>query len=129
MVTGGFRTLAGMQDALASGALDLIGLARPLCIDPDYCNQLLSGSIDRLPSPDMNSNLDPAQFGNPAPETLRLMEVAAGTAYYFNQIIRLSEGKEAEQEIDWNEQLKRIEAYDEALNRRYLEAFDATTVA
>lgn len=128
MVTGGFRTLAGMQDALASGALDVIGLGRPLCIDPDYCNKLLNGSIDRLPSPDMACNLDPAQFDNPAPETLRLMEVAAGTAYYFNQIIRLSKGQDSEQEIDWNEQLKRISAYDEALNQRYLEAFGATTV-
>lgn len=124
MVTGGFRTLAGMQGALASGELDVIGLARPLCIDPDYCNKLLGGAIERLPSPDMGCNLDPAQFGNPAPEILRLMEVAAGTAYYFNQIIRLSKGQDTEQEIDWNDQLKRIEAYDGALNERYLKTFE-----
>ncbi|MGD9471641.1 MAG: NADH:flavin oxidoreductase/NADH oxidase family protein [Novosphingobium sp.] len=123
MVTGGFRTLAGMQDALASGAMDVVGLGRPLCIDPDYCNKLLDGSVDSLPSPDMLCNLDPAQFGDPAPELLRLMEVAAGTAYYFNQIVRLADGKDAEQDIDWNEQLKRITAFDEALNERYLENF------
>ena len=32
MVTGGFRTRAGMQQAVASGATDLIGLARPAAI-------------------------------------------------------------------------------------------------
>lgn len=128
MVTGGFRTLAGMQQALASGELDVIGLARPLCIDPEFCNKLLDGSIDRLPSPDMHCNLDPAQFGNPDKDMLRLMEVAAGTAYYFNQIVRLGKGEDAEQEIDWNEQLKRIEAYDGALNERYLASFESVSV-
>jgi 2,4-dienoyl-CoA reductase-like NADH-dependent reductase (Old Yellow Enzyme family) len=128
MVTGGFRTLAGMQGALASGEVDVIGLARPLCIDPDYCNKLLAGTITQLPSPDLSSSIDPAQFGNPGPETVRVMEVAAGTAYYFNQIIRLSQGQDAEQDVDWNEQLRRIEAYDDALNQRYLKTFD-TAVA
>ena len=56
------------------------------------------------------------------------MEVAAGTAYYFNQIVRLSQGLDAEATIDWNEQLKRITAYDEALDKRYKEAF-ATVAA
>jgi 2,4-dienoyl-CoA reductase-like NADH-dependent reductase (Old Yellow Enzyme family) len=33
MVTGGFRTVAAMNDALAAGEADLIGLGRPLCVD------------------------------------------------------------------------------------------------
>ena len=36
MLTGGFRSLAGMQAALESGACDLVGLARALAIDPDF---------------------------------------------------------------------------------------------
>lgn len=43
MLTGGFRSLQGMNDALASGACDMIGLARSLAINPDFSNQLLSG--------------------------------------------------------------------------------------
>lgn len=35
MVTGGFRTVDGMNAALQSGALDIVGLARLLAIDPD----------------------------------------------------------------------------------------------
>ena len=35
MVTGGFRTRAGMNAALEAGEADLIGLGRPLCVDVD----------------------------------------------------------------------------------------------
>lgn len=34
IVTGGFRSRSVMEDALASGSLDMIGLARPAVIDP-----------------------------------------------------------------------------------------------
>ena len=43
MVTGGFRTLAGMQAALAGGHTDMIGLARPFCLDPDFPARLMAG--------------------------------------------------------------------------------------
>lgn len=43
MVTGGFRSAAGMNAALRSGALDVIGLARLLAIDPDAPAALLQG--------------------------------------------------------------------------------------
>lgn len=43
MLTGGFRTSKGMNDALASGACDLIGLARSVAVNPDFPNDLLSG--------------------------------------------------------------------------------------
>ena len=43
MVTGGFRTVAGMNAALRSGALDVVGLARLLAIDPDAPAALLQG--------------------------------------------------------------------------------------
>lgn len=118
MVTGGFRTLAGMEAALASDELDVIGLARPMCIDPDYVNKLLDGSIDTLPSPDAESLIDPAQF-DAGEEMRHFLQVEAGTGYYFNQIIRLARGEDAEREIDWNEQLKRIRAYDAELDVRY----------
>ena len=43
MVTGGFRTAAGIDAALRSGALDIIGLARLLAVDPDAPAALLQG--------------------------------------------------------------------------------------
>jgi len=42
LLTGGFRSKEGMEKALSSGACDLIGIARPLTIDPDFSNKLLS---------------------------------------------------------------------------------------
>jgi 2,4-dienoyl-CoA reductase-like NADH-dependent reductase (Old Yellow Enzyme family) len=48
MVTGGFRTRAAMGAALASGACDLIGLARPLAVDPDSPAELLGGGLARV---------------------------------------------------------------------------------
>ena len=43
MLTGGFRTRAGMQEALAGGAVDIVGIARPMAVEPDLPKALLSG--------------------------------------------------------------------------------------
>lgn len=43
MVTGGFRSASGMNAALRSGALDVVGLARLLAIDPEAPAALLQG--------------------------------------------------------------------------------------
>jgi 2,4-dienoyl-CoA reductase-like NADH-dependent reductase (Old Yellow Enzyme family) len=43
MVTGGFRSASAMQQALRSGAADVIGLARPLCVLPEAPKRLLGG--------------------------------------------------------------------------------------
>ncbi|MDE9482422.1 NADH:flavin oxidoreductase/NADH oxidase family protein [Xenorhabdus bovienii] len=41
-VTGGFRSAAGMQRALESGATDFIGIARPMAIYPDLPNHAMA---------------------------------------------------------------------------------------
>jgi 2,4-dienoyl-CoA reductase-like NADH-dependent reductase (Old Yellow Enzyme family) len=46
MVTGGFRSRAGMLDALASGDLDVVGIGRPMCVDTDLPARLLDGSLE-----------------------------------------------------------------------------------
>lgn len=43
MVTGGFATRDGMEEALRSGALDVVGLGRPLIVDPALPARLLDG--------------------------------------------------------------------------------------
>ncbi len=50
MVTGGFRSAAAMVEALEHGLLDLIGIGRPMIVDPESPRRLLAGEIDRLPS-------------------------------------------------------------------------------
>lgn len=44
MLTGGFRTLKGMDEALSGGVCDMIGLARSIALDPDFPNKLIDGS-------------------------------------------------------------------------------------
>lgn len=46
MVTGGFRSRAGMDAALQADACDVVGIGRPLCVDSDVVNKLLSGASD-----------------------------------------------------------------------------------
>lgn len=65
MVTGGFRTTAGMNAALASGACDVVGLARPLCVDPDAPGRLLAGTQDRLDEWESRLRVGPGRFLGP----------------------------------------------------------------
>lgn len=50
MLTGGFRTAAGMEAALASGAIDVAGMGRPLAVEPDLADRMLSGQAERAVS-------------------------------------------------------------------------------
>ena len=43
MVTGGFRSASAMEQALKSGAADVIGLGRPMCVMPEAPKRLLGG--------------------------------------------------------------------------------------
>ena len=47
LVTGGYRSFQGMNQALVDGAVDFVGLARIFAIEPDVCERLLQG-IDPL---------------------------------------------------------------------------------
>lgn len=48
MVTGNFRTVAGMITALEAGELDMIGIGQPMISDPLAANKILSGDVDRI---------------------------------------------------------------------------------
>lgn len=50
LMPGGFRSRSGMEAALASGDVDVIGLARPLCTMPDLPKKLLDGSVEEAPA-------------------------------------------------------------------------------
>lgn len=48
IITGGFRSEQAMNDALNSGHLDFIGIARPLAILPDLPNQIKNGTYQTI---------------------------------------------------------------------------------
>lgn len=51
MLTGGIRTRAAMQALLGSGAVDVIGLARPLAMHPDLPARVLAGDAGAVDLP------------------------------------------------------------------------------
>ena len=51
MLTGGFRSVSIMEQALADGNLDVVGLARPFCLYPNLANQIFDGSVKRFETP------------------------------------------------------------------------------
>ena len=51
MLTGGFRSVTVMENALASSKLDIVGLARPFCLYPELANQIFNGSVKRFEAP------------------------------------------------------------------------------
>lgn len=51
MVTGGFRERAAMEKALADGALDVIGMARPFTNNPRVARDLIEGRAARAADP------------------------------------------------------------------------------
>lgn len=57
MLTGGFRTTRGMAEAVSSGAVDVIGLARPLCVEPDLCKRILEGRSEGARSVEVRTGI------------------------------------------------------------------------
>lgn len=79
MLTGGFRSAAGMEGALASGAVDVVGLARPLAAEPDLPRRLLAGTTSAAQPP-------PASIG------VRMFDDLIGIAWYQQQMARMARG-------------------------------------
>ena len=86
MVTGGFRSAAVMQGALDEGALDLIGMARPLALVPDLPRKLIEGTATECA-------LVPYSFG---PQALNYF---AEGGYYLAQMSRMAQGLEPDPEL------------------------------
>jgi 2,4-dienoyl-CoA reductase-like NADH-dependent reductase (Old Yellow Enzyme family) len=57
LLTGGMRSRAVMESALASGSVDLIGLARPMTHTPDLPKRLLDGTLEAAPSVQIRSRI------------------------------------------------------------------------
>lgn len=82
MITGGFRSQTAMDEALKSGAIDVIGMARPFVVDPDFANKLLQGG-------NAVSSVKPITTGIKKVDDMAIMEIS----WYTNQIHRISQGR------------------------------------
>lgn len=82
MVTGGFRTETGMADAVTSRATDLVGIARPLAVEPDCPKRIMAGES-------FTSAVRPIKTGIRLIDDMALMEVS----WYTRQLGRIGKGK------------------------------------
>lgn len=97
MVTGGFRSRAAMDDALTSGAADLIGIARPMCVDPDICARLLSGEVAEAPRHEKSLRLGNGFWGpNSKNATIKALNGFAAMAFFYENLYRLADGRETD---------------------------------
>ena len=48
VVTGGFRSRKGMEEAVANGEIDMVGIARPFALVPDLANRIFNGNYETV---------------------------------------------------------------------------------
>jgi len=93
MVTGGFRSVQAMNEALSGGDVDMIGLGRPLCVDPDFPAKILSGELQKAPDVEQGLRIGPGIFGLNSPiAAIRVINSFAHIGWYYEQIYRLADG-------------------------------------
>ena len=83
MLTGGFRSSQGMNQALAAGVCDMVGIARSLAINPDFSNELLSGK-------DVKSLVKPLSTGFPFLDRTFPLEIV----WYTDQLHLMGKGQD-----------------------------------
>lgn len=83
MLTGGFRSSQGMNDALATGVCDMVGIARSLAINPDFSKELLSGK-------EVKSLVQPLTTGFPFLDRTFPLEIV----WYTDQIHLIGKGQD-----------------------------------
>ncbi|MDN5874850.1 MAG: NADH:flavin oxidoreductase, partial [Sinobacteraceae bacterium] len=94
MVTGGFRSGEGMEAAVASGATDVIGIARPLCTEPDVTARLLAGAVEELPHHEYRLRVGPGVFGPGSKvTTFKFVNSFGLLGWHCMQLVRLADGR------------------------------------
>lgn len=100
MVTGGFRSRAAMDEAVASRAADVIGIGRPLCLDPDVPAKILSKSIDAAPAYEKTLRLGPGFFGPNSPnDIIKAVNGFGSIAFFYENLFRLADGLGAKEKM------------------------------
>jgi hypothetical protein len=95
MLTGGFRTRAGIDQALESGVADMVGVGRPLAVRPELAGEFVRGETGQLDRP-------APRITGPA-LIQRLSGAAANSGWHRLQMKRTSEGAPADLSLNaWN---------------------------
>lgn len=90
-VTGGFRSREVMEQALADGELDVVGLARPLCTETDISARLISGQADACETHEQHLKIGNGYFGpQSSSRFIKTMNFQALVTWYYWQILKLA---------------------------------------
>ncbi|MEM7437263.1 MAG: NADH:flavin oxidoreductase/NADH oxidase family protein [Myxococcota bacterium] len=119
MVTGGFRTVSFIRDVIERGEIDVVGVARPMCVAPDLPTEMLQGTVTELPTPEKDRRLGPGLLGPVSPfRSVRTLNNQAEIAWFYRQILALSEGREPDLSLRTRAALKAHFRDTAALARR-----------
>ncbi|WP_299619503.1 NADH:flavin oxidoreductase/NADH oxidase family protein [uncultured Tateyamaria sp.] len=100
MVTGGFRTRTAMEAAVTEDGIDMIGLARPLCVLPDAVADILAGKVEDISSDESGLNIGRGRFGaNTKSWLANLVNTVSQVEFYAWQMTRMSRGQEPQSEL------------------------------
>jgi len=111
MVTGGFRSASAMEQALKSGAADVIGLGRPMCVLPEAPKRLLGG-MAMLPRTENQLKLLPEWLAG-----LRKFKMARGIEgfavqfWFYSQIYALGRTGRTKLDTTVFAAMREVEAY------------------
>ena len=93
MVTGGFRTKEGIEDALKSNICQIIGIGSPLCADPYCVKKMIAGELEILPSFEKTLSLGPSIFSPSSPFTIiKAINAFGAMAWFYQQIKNMAKG-------------------------------------
>ena len=118
MVTGGFRTRAAMESAVESGAADLIGLGRPMCVMTDAPKRLLE-DLEALPRYEDELRLIPKSLGFLM--RFQMIKAVAGFAtiyWFYEQLENLGKSGKTDPNLSVFKAFRAVEAR----NKRILAA-------
>ena len=110
LVTGGFRSRSAMEQAVRSGAADMVGIGRPLCHQTDAPKRLLSG-MQMLPAMERQLALFPPKLAWLRRfKTMRAIDSFAVQYWYYAQLYSIGRtGKPMMDKTVW-QALKEVEA-------------------
>src|SRR5262249_126609 len=86
MGTGGFRSAAGREAALGSGGGGVVGLGRPLALEPDLPRRLLDGRAERALDVDLSTGV-------------KKLDALLQGAFHGEQLRRMARGLDPDPEL------------------------------
>ena len=100
IITGGFRSEQAMNDALNSGHLDFIGIARPLALMPDLPNKIKNGTYQTITTERIKTGFAPVD---------KKLGAVLEMDWYMYQMALIGQGKQPNPKLSpWKVLLKTL---------------------